>query len=75
MAIDEAAVMADAIQAAAKLSGITPQQGRSFLHTLRVCLAEARARHMREARGPKVAAAETKRKLDLERATRSGSDY
>jgi len=47
--IDEA-IMADAIQAAAKLSGITPKQGRAFISALRQCLQEAQVRHQREGR-------------------------
>jgi hypothetical protein len=50
MAIDEAAIVSEATTAAAKLSGITPAQGRAFMSALRQCLQEAQVRHQREGR-------------------------
>ena len=50
MAIDEAAIVAEATTAAAKLSGISTAQARAFLSALRQCLKETQLRHMRDGR-------------------------
>jgi len=50
MALDEAAIVAEATTAAAKLSGISTAQARAFLSALRQCLKETQLRHQKEGR-------------------------
>jgi hypothetical protein len=62
--VDERALMAEAMKAAAQISGVPVEQGRAFMAALRQCLEECRRRHLRQARNKTTGANEARRRFN-----------